>query len=79
MSKPAVRIRSPAPALTNMASYREAAKRVRELIEFDSLAIKKLRAVEPSFKKMTVETFDSSGVTFSNDKIQALFTRFVRK
>lgn len=65
--------------LTNMASYIEAAASVRELLAFDEDAIKKLRAVEPSFKLMSADTFQTANLVYPKDKVAYLLSAFVRK
>lgn len=65
--------------LTSMVSYVDAAERVRELLAFDALSIKKLRAIEPSFKKMTVDTFKAANLNFPDDKVAYLLSIFLRK
>lgn len=64
--------------LTNMASYIEAATRVRELLVFDQESIRKLRAVEPSFKLMSADTFRNAGLDYPEDKVAYLLSNFVR-
>ncbi|MGL1115795.1 hypothetical protein, partial [Vibrio vulnificus] len=68
-----------ATGYTNMPSYIEAAKSVRELLMFDPDAIRKLRAVEPSFKKMSQETFKDAGIKYPENKILHLISKFVRQ
>lgn len=63
---------------TNMESYINAAKCVRDLLAFDSEAIKKLRSVEPSFKKMTQVTFNTANLNYPQDKVEDLTCKFVR-
>lgn len=65
-----------ASGITNMRSYMDAAKSVRDLLYFDSNAIKKLRAVEPSFKKMTLNTFKTANIQYSQVKILNLISPF---
>ncbi|MBI1676304.1 hypothetical protein [Shewanella sp. DW31] len=67
-----------ASGYTNMASYVDAAKNVRDLLAFDKEAIKKLRAIQPSFKKMTQDTFRSASLNYPQDKIMNLIASFVR-
>ena len=67
-----------ASGLTKMLSYIYAAQRVRELIEVDTVAVTKLRKIEPSFKKMTAETFELVSINLSELKIQILLAGFVR-
>lgn len=64
--------------LTNMSSYIGAANSVRELLLFDSDAIKKLRAVQPSFKKMTLDTFKAANIDYPPAKLKNLISVFVR-
>ncbi|WP_046482371.1 hypothetical protein [Pseudomonas veronii] len=59
-------------------SYQVAAILVRDLLSADPQAVKKLREVEPSFTKMTQETFDAVKVTVSEGLIQKLLQPFVR-
>lgn len=65
--------------LTNMASYVQAAKSVRELLAFDEHSIKKLRTVEPSFKNMTADTFKAANLNYPEDKVAYLLSTFVRE
>ncbi|PLA73789.1 hypothetical protein CYQ88_09210 [Hydrogenovibrio sp. SC-1] len=65
--------------LTNMASYIEAATSVRELLAFEKDSIKKLRAVEPSFRLMTADTFKAANLDYPEDKVAYLLSTFVRK
>ncbi|MBB1287666.1 hypothetical protein H5085_02460 [Pseudoalteromonas sp. SR43-6] len=67
-----------ATGYTNMPSYIDAAKSVRDLLSFDPEAIKKLRAVQPSFKEMTVETFKIANINYPQEKILKLISAFVR-
>lgn len=59
-------------------SYQVAARLVRELLSADPQAVKKLREVEPSFTKMTHETFDAARVIVPEGLIQKLLQSFVR-
>lgn len=64
---------------TTLDSYIEAAKLVRELLAFDFNAILKLRSIEPSFKKMSSDTFIKAGVIYPEEKIEKLISTFVRE
>lgn len=59
-------------------SYQAAASLVRHLLSADPKAIKKLREVEPSFARMTQETFDTAKVIVPEGLIQKLLQPFVR-
>jgi len=67
-----------ASGYTDMPSYIDAAKSVRDLLSFDAEAIKKLRAVQPSFKNMTLDTFKIANINYPQTKIQNLISAFVR-
>ena len=64
---------------TNLDSYIEAARLVRELLAFDPEAIRKLRDIEPSFKKMSLDTFAEAGLDYTKGKITKLVASFVRE
>ncbi|CAK1737898.1 IrrE N-terminal-like domain-containing protein [Vibrio crassostreae] len=64
---------------TNLDSYIEAARLVRELLAFDSDAIRKLRDIEPSFKEMSLDTFAEAGLDYTKDNITKLVASFVRE
>ena len=49
-------------AYTNDQKYRDAADRVRELLHLEPEAIKKLRAVQPDFYRMTPDTFATAAL-----------------
>jgi len=62
----------------NSESYRQAERAVNRLLSSDSGAIRKLRSVQPSFTKMTVETFRAAGVKTSEDEMNYLLSSFQR-
>ena len=64
--------------LTDWPSYVEAAMMVRQLLTLDSRAIKRLRAVEPSFVKMTSATFTAAGLAVPAPLVNALVAPFIR-
>ncbi|PPC67092.1 hypothetical protein C1Y42_22380 [Pantoea sp. ICBG 985] len=49
-------------AYTVVQKYREAASRVRDLLRLEPEAIKKLRAVQPDFYRMTNDTFERAAL-----------------
>lgn len=54
---------SPQDAIrTSLQNYIDAAAMVRELLQLEPDAIRQLRAVEPDFYKMTVQTFADAGL-----------------
>ena len=54
---------SPQDAIrTRSQNYIDAAARVRELLQLEPDAIRKLRAVEPDFFRMTEHTFADAGL-----------------
>ena len=59
-------------------SYKNAREKVEKLLVVDENAIKKLRAVEPCFKKMTVDTFERAGLFHDKELIGELLTSFNR-
>lgn len=61
-----------------LASYRRARESVEKLLTMDKESIKKLRAVEPCFKKMTQATFDESGLMVVPKFKQTLLLPFER-
>lgn len=67
------------PSFTSMESYKQAAALVRELESIVPDAIRDLRRVEPSFKKMTRDTFRQAGVDVQDDLIEKLLMPFTRE
>lgn len=63
---------------TNEVSYIDAGARVRDLLSESPNAIKHLRAVQPTFKKMNSETFKDAGLDVSEQLIKTLVADFVR-
>ena len=63
---------------SSLDAYRQAHARVAQLLARDHQAIRKLRAVEPSFSRMTAETFKIAEVTATAEEIAALLAPFVR-
>lgn len=63
---------------TDWPSYIEAATKVRQLLAIDSQAIKLLRAIEPSFVKMTSATFASAGLDVPATLVSELLAPFIR-
>ena len=64
--------------LTNIASYIHAASLVRQLLQHDDQAIPKLRALEPSFVRLTSEHFQRVLAGVDGVLVQQLLTRFDR-
>lgn len=60
-------------------AYAGACRNVRGLLAIDDVAVRKLRAVEPAFSKMTRETFTTAGLNVPDELIAALLTPFVRQ
>lgn len=59
-------------------SYRRAERAVDGLLRRDRDAIRKLRMIEPSFKKMTADTFKRAGVVATDAELEVLLSPFVR-
>ena len=59
-------------------SYRQAHAKVAQLLARDHQAILKLRAIEPSFSRMTADTFKQADVQATPDEIAALLAPFTR-
>lgn len=67
------------PSFTRLPSYIDAATKVRQLQAVDAHAIKSLRAVEPSFVKMTSATFAAAGLhSVPSTLIDELLAPFAR-
>lgn len=49
-------------AYTDDARYRDAAVNVRKLLQLEPEAIRRLRQIEPAFKRMTAKTFTDTGL-----------------
>lgn len=59
-------------------SYKRAARAVDGLLRRDQNAIRKLRTIEPCFKRMTADTFKRAGVVATDAEIEVLLSPFVR-
>lgn len=59
-------------------SYQKAECAVGKLLKSDPMVIRKLRAVQPSFKKMTLETFRAANVSLPKDEMDYLLSAFRR-
>jgi hypothetical protein len=64
---------------TGLASYTNAAKLVRELLSLEPNAIKMLRAFEPSFNKISMNTFIQAGLKAPQELICGLLVPFLRE
>jgi len=62
----------------SLESYQKAELAVDRLLKGDPTAIRKLRSVQPSFKKMTAEDFRAAGVKASEDEMGYLLSPFQR-
>jgi len=60
---------------TSMQNYIDAAARVRELLQLEPNAIRKLRAVEPDFYRMTEHTFADAGLAHISQPLMAELLR----
>jgi hypothetical protein len=67
------------PSFTSLESYKQAAALVRELESIVPDAIRNLRRVEPSFKKMTPDTFRQAGIDVQDDIVEKLLAPFRRE
>ncbi|CAI2012045.1 Uncharacterised protein [Serratia entomophila] len=63
-------------AYTNDPRYRDAAAKVRHLLQLEPDAIPRLRKVEPAFKNMTVATFATAGLQVPAQLVQELLADF---
>ncbi len=59
-------------------SYDDACKLVDRMLSRDEQAIRKLRSVEPVFKRMTIQTFSKAGVVCPSNDIETLLAPFAR-
>ena len=59
-------------------SYDDACKLVDQMLSRDEQAIRKLRSVEPLFKRMTIQTFRKAGVVCPTDDMEKLLAPFIR-
>lgn len=60
------------------SSYDDACKLVDRMLSHDEQAIRKLRSVEPVFKRMTDQTFRKAGVVYPAGDIEKLLAPFAR-
>lgn len=63
-------------AYTRLPKYVNAAARVRELLALAPDAIRRLRATEPAFKRMTTDTFSRAGLNIPPALVTALLAPF---
>jgi len=63
-------------AYTTTQKYIEAAAHVRKLLALEPDAIPRLRAIEPAFNQMTIDTFARAGLNASQDLMEALLASF---
>lgn len=61
-----------------LESYRMARERAECLLAVDRASIKKLRSIEPCFKKMGQVTFEKAGLLFDAELMEKLTAKFVR-
>lgn len=64
--------------MTDLESYRQAAEKVRALLLIDSGAIRKLRAVDPSFLGLSVDSFALAGLAVDPGFAAELLSPFSR-
>lgn len=62
----------------SLESYRTAREKVERLLAVDDNAIKKLRLVEPCFKRMRIDTFEKAGLAVDKVLIGELLSSFER-
>lgn len=66
-------------AYTQDTRYIAAAARVRELLGCAPDAIRRLRAIQPAFSRMTADIFAGAGLNVPSDLVEALLAGFPKK